>query len=86
MIELDGFRKWLQNNTSYSNRVISNIVSRFKRADSILPWFNDEVYQYWLEQEKRYKALSVSVRSQIKKAVKLYFSFYSSDNNTERNK
>ena len=78
MIELNSFKSWLEDNTSYSSRVISNIVSRFKRADSILPWFNDEVYQFRLEQEECYKALSVSVRSQIKKAVKLYFSFYSS--------
>ena len=86
MIELESFKTWLENNTSYTSRVIGNIVSRFKRADSILPWFDDEVYQFRLEQEECYKALSVSVRSQIKKSVKLYFLFYFSKTNTERDK
>ena len=76
MIELDGFKSWLTNNTTYSKRVISNIVSRFKRANTILPWFDDDIYQFRLEQNDTYKNLSVNVRSQIKKAVKLYFQYH----------
>lgn len=66
---------WLTANKDYSKETISNTVSRIKRADNILPWFNDIVYQFRLEQESAYQALSVSVRSQIKKAVKLYFDY-----------
>ncbi len=72
MIDANLFRTWLKENTNYSDAVIGDTISRVKRADSILEWYNDEIYQFYLEREEKYQALSVSVRSQIKKAVKLY--------------
>lgn len=75
MIYTEEFRKWLVENTTYSLPVISDTVSRIKRADRILEWSGEDVYQFRLEQLEEYKKLSVSVRSQIKKAVKLYFEF-----------
>ena len=75
MNDLSNFKLWLTENKNYSNKVISNIVSRFRRADGMLTWFNDSMYQYQLEQVDEYQALSTTVRSQIKKAVKLYFEF-----------
>lgn len=72
MIDTELFKSWLKANTTYSDAVITDTISRAKRADSILEWYNDDVYQFYLEREKQYQALSVSVRSQIKKAVKLY--------------
>lgn len=75
MINTTDFKQWLKGNTEYSDAVISDMASRVKRADKILPWFNDNVYQYKLEQTDEYKKISVSVRSQIKKAVTLYFQF-----------
>lgn len=72
MVDTQRFREWLKQNTNYSDAVISDMVSRIKRADSILEWYDEEVYQFYLEREANYKALTVSVRSQIKKAVKLY--------------
>ena len=75
MIDLSNFKLWLTESQSYSEKTIGNIVSRFKRADSMLPWFNDIVYQFRLEQLEEYQALSVNVRSQLKKAVKLYYEF-----------
>lgn len=72
MIEADQFKKWLKTNTTYSDAVICDTVSRVKRADSILEWDDAEVYQFYLEHNDSYKALSVSVRSQLKKAVALY--------------
>jgi DNA (cytosine-5)-methyltransferase 1 len=74
-LNLDGFKTWLTANKNYSKATISNTVSRMKRADKILPWFNDIVYQFRLEQEPAYQSLSCSVRSQLKKAVKLYFEY-----------
>lgn len=74
-MDLDGFKIWLTANKNYSKATISDIVSRMKRANNILPWFNDIVYQFRLKQEIPYQNLSCSVRSQIKKAVKLYFEF-----------
>ena len=79
MIDLSNFKLWLTENKDYSVRTISNYVSRFKRADNILPWFNDTVYQFRLEETKAYQELSSDIRSQIKKAVKLYFEFVNFD-------
>lgn len=79
MIDLSNFKLWLTENKVYSVRTISNYVSRFKRADNILPWFNDTVYQFRLEETEAYQELSSDIRSQIKKAVKLYFEFVNSD-------
>jgi hypothetical protein len=75
MIEADGFKEWLKKNSTYSDAVISDTVSRVKRADSILEWSDEEVYQFYLEHTEEYKRLSVSVRSQMKRAVKWYFEF-----------
>lgn len=75
MIDISGFKSWLITTSEYSNATISNIVSRFKRADSMLEWFDDEIYLFRLEQNDKYQQLSCSVKSQIKKAVKLYFDY-----------
>lgn len=80
MVNLEPFREWLQANTTYSPPVIRDTVSRLKRADSILEWNDDEVYQFYLERTEEYKALSSTVRSQVKKAVKLYWQFRQSNN------
>ena len=80
MIDLANFKLWLYETTSYSERTISNTVSRLKRADSILGWYEDKVYQFQLEQEDGFKTLSPTVRSQIKKAVKLYFEYLEQSN------
>ena len=78
MIEAEQFKEWLKNNTKYSDAVIGDTVSRVKRADSILEWNDDESYQFYLEHNDSYKALSVSVRSQLKKAVTLYRTYHTS--------
>lgn len=75
MVDTASFKKWLKENTTYSDAVIGDMSSRIKRADNILEWYDAEVYQFYLEQNEQYKTLSVSVRSQLKKAVKLYHQF-----------
>jgi hypothetical protein len=75
MIEADEFKEWLKKNSTYSDAVITDTVSRVKRADYILEWKDEEVYQFYLEHTEEYKQLSGSVRSQIKRAVKWYFAF-----------
>ena len=69
------FRDWLKQKTKYTEAVIGDIVSRVKRADGILPIYEDEVYQFYLERTDKYKALSASVRSQLKKSTSLFFDF-----------
>lgn len=75
MVDTESFKKWLGENTTYSDAVIGDMSSRVKRVDNILEWYDDEVYQFYLEQDEQYKTLSVSVRSQLKRAVKLYRQF-----------
>jgi len=89
MIDLSNFRLWLTENKDYSDKTISNTVSRFKRADGMLPWFNDPLYMFRLEQLELYQQLSGTVRSQIKKSVKLYSEFASihrNDNQSSKGK
>ena len=86
MLELSNFKLWLTEHKAYSHKTIGNIASRVKRADGILPWFNDTVYQFHLEQSEEYQMLSAAVRSQIKKAVKLYFEFVNDQGAKQDNK
>ena len=75
MIVSNEFKNWLKENSKYSDAVIGDTASRMKRADHILEWEDDELYQYYLEHLEEYSELSVSVRSQIKRAVKWYNTF-----------
>ena len=72
MTDIAQFKTWLEENTSYSGAVIRDTISRLKRADSILELSEEEVYLFYLERKPEFKALSMSVKSQIKKAVRLY--------------
>lgn len=78
-MDINGFKSWLITSSEYSNATISNVLSRLRRADSILPWFNEDVYLFRLEQQPSFQDLSCSVKSQVKKAVKLYFEYLAHD-------
>lgn len=69
------FRLWLAKNNHYSQRTISNTISRLKRANNILLWQDDPLYIYRLENSIEFCRLSATVKSQIKKAVRLYTDF-----------
>lgn len=73
-----GFKNWLATNTNYSDRVISDIVSRLKRADKILSVRPEELYLFELEHTEEFNKISTSVKSQIRKSVRLYNQFYNS--------
>lgn len=75
MVKTDEFKEWLKKNTTYTDAVISDTVSRVKRADNCLEIYNEDVYQFYLEKDEHYRTFSVAVRSQIKKAVSLYQKF-----------
>lgn len=55
MIDVEMFKTWLKSNTTYSEAVISDTVSRIKRADKILEWNDEETYFFYLEQKKTTK-------------------------------
>lgn len=71
------FAWWLRNEKHYeSDRSISDVFSRIRRAQKILPSLEiDRHYLADLEDEEKYKGLKVSVRSQIKKAINLKIAF-----------
>lgn len=75
MIDLVGFRAWLHENTAFSDRTISNIVSRFKRANKMLSWFDDDIYMFKLSKTDSFLSLNTTVKSQVKSAVKYYNAF-----------
>lgn len=79
------FRDWLKQRTQYTDAVIGDIVSRVKRAGCILPIYEDEVYQFYLERTDKYKSLSASVRSQLKKSLSLFYAFLHETKNHHKN-
>lgn len=79
MIKSIEFREWLLSNTKYSDAAINDVVSRMKRADRMMPWNSSETYLYYLEKNEDFSKMSVSVKSQIRKAVKYYIAFNASN-------
>ena len=79
MIKYTNFKAWILENYKYSAKTVSNICSRVKRANLLLPIKNEPVYLFNLEQQYDFSKLSSSIKSQIKKAIKLYFAFLNSD-------
>ena len=75
MIKAESFKKWLEENTSYTDKVIGDTISRMKRADSMCSWSKRGDYLNRLENIDEFQHLSLSVKSQIRKAIKLYHQF-----------
>lgn len=73
------FKQWLDENTSYTKETKSNLLSRLKRANKILTIINDPVYLFLLSQESEFCTLSVNVKSQLRRSVKIYFQFLESE-------
>ena len=72
MSRFDGFQKWLDANSTYTKATKSNIVSRLRRADKLVPVIGDPVYLFNLSQCAEFTELSVSVKSQMRRAVRIY--------------
>ncbi len=83
--EQQGFAWWLRNVKHYeSDRSISDVFSRIRRAQRLLP--NREINKYFLvdlAENEEYMNYEVSVRSQIKKAINLRIAFDNWANNHE---
>ncbi len=79
------FSAWLRNERHYeSDRSISDVFSRIRRAQRMLP--QREINRYFLadlEHMDDYRALTPSVRSQIKKAINLRIAFDNRADNHE---
>ena len=86
MIDYSNFKIWLIESNKFSQRTVGNYVSRLKRANSIVEFEPSPIYIYYLEQNSSFIQLSNDVKSQIKKAVKLYFMFLESQTNKTMNR
>lgn len=78
------FRKWLQEKNKYTNESIKDIISRLRRANNILVFRNEDIYLFRLEQCEEFKNASVSVKSQMRRAIRLYFQYLEEMENTQR--
>lgn len=70
----DRFISWLMTYKKYTKRSASDAISRVKRADKMYPIKDipDSYYVYQLENIQDFNILSVTVKSQIKRATMLY--------------
>lgn len=76
--EAPNFSEWLRTKKGYSDRSISDVFSRLHRASNLLP--NHKIDQYLitdLEQLQEFKNLTVTVKSQIRKAIRLKLTYLS---------
>jgi hypothetical protein len=74
----ENFKVWLREEYAYSQRVSGDICSRLKRASKLINLNSsnsDEVLLFNLSQKKDFLTWSTSVRSQVRKAVKLFREF-----------
>jgi DNA (cytosine-5)-methyltransferase 1 len=75
---MEKFKAWLVRHHRFSNRAASDVASRLRRANAILKVDTDNVladYLYKLSQKQESRSLSISVRSQLRRAVTLYWEF-----------
>ena len=76
------FREWLRDSQTMSERTQRDTLSRLRRANAIcaIPTDPEAYYIFSLEQSEDYKALTPSVRSQLKRAVSLYSDYRRAEN------
>lgn len=74
-MDCNEFKNWLQKKNKYTNASIKDIVSRLRRANNILVFRNEDIYIFRLEQCEEFQKASVSVKSQIRRAIRLYFQY-----------
>lgn len=76
MDERQAFSEWLRNTYNYSDRSISDVFSRLNRAKTILP--THDMNHYFipdLERTNEFMGLETSVKSQIRKAIRLKLTY-----------
>ena len=76
----NGYKKRI-NTTDAS---IKDIISRMRRANNILIFRNEDIYLFKLEQCEEFQMASVSVKSQMRRAIRLYFQYLKEMENTQR--
>lgn len=71
------FSDWLSNTHGFTTLAIKDTISRIKRCNKILLLGETDVtdYLHKLGEQEPFKSLSKSVRSQLKRAVQLYYEY-----------
>lgn len=79
-IDFVAFYDWLKETKHMTDKVNRDNVSRLKRVDILCPLTEnpDEHFIVELEKTPEFNELSVSVRSQLRRAVKLYAAYLTS--------
>jgi hypothetical protein len=75
------FRGWLERNLQLGDRARGDIVSRAKRAAGLVNLTtakSDSELAYRLSEAREFKKLTMTVRSQVKRAATLYRQFLDS--------
>ena len=81
--ERQAFSEWLRKTKKYSDRSISDVFSRLNRAKMILPEHDMNLYFIPdLERTAEFRELEVSVKSQIRKAIRLKLAYLEQTRNT----
>lgn len=78
MIPDENFARWLHNEKKFSHFVAKDVISRLKRASRMHEFENNDLYLFYLTQTDEFQKCTTSVRSQLKRAVKLYQEFIQS--------
>jgi DNA (cytosine-5)-methyltransferase 1 len=76
--EYADFREWLQNTKSLTKNSAEDVVSRIKRAKTIMEVdipIDIETLLFHFMGKSAFKALTSTVKSQLKRAIKLYKEF-----------
>ena len=77
---MEEFKIWLCNNKKYTERSARDVCSRLKRVCIILGQENVENCNIDdLESNEDFKELTMSVRSQLRKSVRLFFEYKDRD-------
>lgn len=74
-MDCEGFKNWLKTEYTYTEATVKDMASRLRRANNMLEFFNDDVYLFRLSQTEDFNNVSPAVKSQIRKAVKLYTTY-----------
>lgn len=74
---LTDMEQWLVQNKGFKKRSSQDVTCRIRRLNKLLPIpnKNDKDYEYYifhLEKNKKFLLLSVNVKSQLRRSIKLY--------------
>jgi DNA (cytosine-5)-methyltransferase 1 len=76
--EYNDFREWLQNTKSFAKASADDVVSRIKRAKTIMEIdvpLDIETLLFHFMGKPAFKNLTTTVKSQLKRAIKLHREF-----------